>query len=91
MDVVVASYALYTTYDEGGEDELRAAIEGLAALDPRCLVVADEMRFGPTETPREDETPPPMGTIATFLADAGFTLTAIEIVTASFGVLIATR
>jgi hypothetical protein len=91
VDVVVASYALYMTYDEGGEDELRTAIEGLAALNPRCLVVADKMRFGPTETPSEYETLPLMGTVATLLADAGFTLTDIEIISESVGVLIATR
>jgi len=91
VDVVVASYALYMAYDEGGEDELRAAIEGLAALTLRCIVVADKMRFGPTETPSEDETLPPMGTLATLLADAGFTLTDVDIVSESVGVLVATR
>jgi SAM-dependent methyltransferase len=91
VDVVVASYALYMAYDEGGETELRAAIEGLASLNPRYMVVADKMRFGPTETPREYETLPLMGTVATLLADAGFTLTDIEIITDSVGVLIATR
>ncbi|MHB9285671.1 methyltransferase domain-containing protein [Halobacteriales archaeon Cl-PHB] len=91
VDVVVASYALYITYDTGGEDELRAAIDGLAALNPRCIVVADKMLLGPTHTPVDYETLPPMGTIANLLVDAGFTLTDIEIITASVGVLIATR
>jgi SAM-dependent methyltransferase len=91
VDAVVASYALYMAYDEGGEDELRAAIEGLATLNPRCLVVADKMHFGPVETPNEYETLPLMGTVATLLADAGFTLTDIESITDSVGVLIATR
>lgn len=91
VDVVVASYALYMAYDEGGEDELRAAIDGLAALNPRCIVVADRMHFGPTQPPDEYETLPPVGTVATLLAGAGFTLTDVEIVTESVGVLVATR
>ena len=89
VDVVVASYALYMAYDEGGKDELRAAIDGLAALNPRCVVVADKMHFGPTQTPNDYETLPPMGTIANLLVDAGFTLADVEIVTKSVGVLIA--
>mgnify|MGYP000126037274 CR=1 FL=1 len=91
VDVVVASYALYMAYDEGGEDELRAAIDGLAALNPRCVVVGDKMRFGPVQSPSEYETLPPMGTIADLLVDAGFTLTDVEIISESVGVLIATR
>jgi SAM-dependent methyltransferase len=90
VDVVVASYALYMAYDEGGEDELRAAIDGLAALNPRCMIVADKMRFGPSQTTNEYETLPPMGTVANLLVDAGFTLTDVEIISESVGVLIAT-
>jgi SAM-dependent methyltransferase len=91
VDVVVASYALYMAYDEGGEDELRAAVDGLAALNPRCVVVADKMCFGPTQTQSDYETLPRMGTVANLLTDAGFTLTDVEIITESAGVLIATR
>jgi len=91
VDVVVASYALYMAYDEGGEDELSAAIDGLAALNPRCIVVADKMHFGPVPSPSEYETLPPMGTVATLLVEAGVTLTDVEIVTASVGILVATR
>nr|WP_254663247.1 class I SAM-dependent methyltransferase [Haladaptatus sp. W1] len=91
VDVVVASYALYMAYDEGGENELRAAIDGLASLNSRCVVVADKMRFGPVQSPSEYETLPPMGTVANLLVDAGFTLIDIEIITESVGVIIATR
>ncbi|WP_245800269.1 class I SAM-dependent methyltransferase [Haladaptatus litoreus] len=91
VDVVVASYALYMAYDEGGEDELRGAIDGLASLNSRCVVIADKMSFGPVQSPSEYETLPPMGTVANLLVDAGFTLTDIEIITASVGVIIATR
>lgn len=91
VDVVVASYALYMTYDEGGDDELCAAIDGLAALNPRCIVVADKMRFGPTQTQSDYETLPPMGTVTNLLTGAGFTLTDVEIITESAGVLVATR
>ncbi|MDT3437568.1 protein-L-isoaspartate O-methyltransferase [Haloferax sp. Atlit-10N] len=91
VDVVVASYALYMAYDEGGEDELRAAIDGLATVNPRCIVVADKMHFGPTQTSNDYETLPPIGTVANLLAGAGFTLTDVEIISESVGVLIATR
>jgi SAM-dependent methyltransferase len=91
VDVVVASYALYMAYDEGGEDELRAAIDGLAGLQPRCVVVADKMCFGPTQARSDYETLPRMGTVANLLAGAGFTLADVEIITESVGVLIATR
>ena len=91
VDVIVASYALYMAYDEGGEDELRAAVDGLAALHPRCIVVADKMRFGPMQTTSDYETLPPMGTVADLLIGASFTLTDVEIITESVGVLIATR
>jgi SAM-dependent methyltransferase len=91
VDVVVASYALYMAYDEGGEDELRAAIDGLAALHPRCIVVADRMRFGPRYAPGDYGTLPPMDTVADLLVDAGFTLTDVESVSESVGVLVATR
>jgi SAM-dependent methyltransferase len=90
-DVVVASYALYMAYDEGGEDELRAAIEGVAALNPRCIVVADKMRFGPAQAASEYETLPLMGTVANLLAEAGFTLTDVEGISESAGVLVATH
>nr|WP_202802199.1 class I SAM-dependent methyltransferase [Halogranum salarium] len=91
VDVIVASYALYMAYDEGGEDELHAAIDGLASLNSRCVVVADKMRFEPVQSPSDYETLPPMGTVANLLMDAGFTLTDIEIITESVGVIIATR
>jgi SAM-dependent methyltransferase len=91
VDVVVASYALYMAYDEGDEDELRAAIDGLASLNSRCVVVADRMRFGPVHSPGEHETLPRMGTTANLLVDAGLTLTDIEVITESVGVIIATR
>ncbi|SFR42997.1 class I SAM-dependent methyltransferase [Halogeometricum limi] len=91
VDVVVASYALYMAYDEGGEEELRAAIEGISSLNPRHLVVADKMFFGPAEPRGDYERLPQMGTVANLLADAGFTLTDVEIVSGSVGVLVASR
>jgi len=91
VDVVVASYALYMAYDEGGEGTLRAAIEGISSLNPRHLVVADKMFFGPPEPRGGYETLPRMGTVANLLADTGFTLTDVEIVSGSAGVLVASR
>jgi SAM-dependent methyltransferase len=91
VDVVVASYALYMAYDEGGEDALRAAIESLSSLNPRHFVVADKMFFGPPESRGSYETLPQMGTVGNLLADVGFTLTDVEIVNDSVGVLVASR
>jgi SAM-dependent methyltransferase len=91
VDVVVASYALYMAYDEGGEDELRAAIEGISSLNPRHLVVADKMSLGPPESRDGYETLPQMGTVANLLVDAGYTLTNVEIVSDSVGVIVASR
>ena len=91
VDVVVTSFALHTVYDEGQEEELRAAIEGLSSLNPRYVVVADRMFFGPPGSRGGSETLPRMGTVANMLADVGFTLTDVEIVSGSEGVLVATR
>ena len=91
VDVVVASYALYMAYDEGGEEELRAAVDGLSSLNSRCVVVADKMRLGPVQSESDYETLPPMGTVANLLVETGFTLADVEIITESVGVIIATR
>lgn len=91
IDVVVTSYALHTVYDGGREGELRAAVEGLSSLNPRHLVVADRMSFGPPELRDGYETLPRMGTVANLLADAGFTLTDVKVVGDSEGVLVAAR
>jgi len=91
VDVVVASYAQYMAYDEGGEDELRSAIDGLTSLNSRCVVVADKMRFGPVHSPSGYETLPAAGTVSNLLVDSGFTLTDIEIISESVGVVVATR
>lgn len=66
VDVAVAGYALYMAYDGGGESELRAAVDGLASLNPRHVVAADKMRFGP---PSDYETLPPVGTVADLVVD----------------------
>lgn len=91
VDVVVASYALYMAYDEGGEEALRAAIEGISSLNPRHLVVADKMFFGPPESRGDYETLPQLGTVTNLLAGAGYTLTDVKIVSGSVGVLVASR
>ncbi|ELZ79690.1 protein-L-isoaspartate O-methyltransferase [Haloferax larsenii JCM 13917] len=91
VDVVVTSYAFHTVYHEDGEEELRAAIEGISSLNPRYLVVADRMFFGPPESQEVGDRFPRMGTVSNLLTDAGFTLTTVEPVSGSDGVLVATR
>ncbi|ELZ84628.1 protein-L-isoaspartate O-methyltransferase [Haloferax elongans ATCC BAA-1513] len=91
VDVVVTSYAFHAVYHEGGEEELRAAIEGISSLNPRYLVVADRMIFGPRESHDGYDKLPTMGTVSNLLVDAGFRLVDVEPISASDGVLVATR
>lgn len=91
VDVVVSSYALHTVYHEGDAEELRAAIEGLSSLAPRYLVIADRMWFGPPAFGDGYGTLPRVGTVANLLAETGFTLTDVNVVGGSEGVLVAVR
>lgn len=78
------------------DDEKREAIRVVADLDPRRFVLGDVMFFGeadpsePFYDPEVDD-PATVGVLADALTDAGFSLTAVEMVHPQVGVLVAER
>ena len=92
VDVVVSNFAMHHLSDE----EKREAIEVIASLGPRKFVLGDVMFFGtpdpeePFYSPEVDD-PSTVGYLADALTDAGFSLTAVEMVHEQVGVLVAER
>jgi SAM-dependent methyltransferase len=92
VDVVVSNFAMHHLSDE----EKREAIEVVASLGPRKFVLGDVMFFGapdpddPFYSPDVDD-PSTVGYLADALTDAGFSLTAVEMVHEQVGVLVAER
>ncbi len=92
VDVVVSNFAMHHLSDE----EKREAIDAIADLAPRRFVLGDVMFFGepdadePFYSPEVDD-PATVGTLADALTDAGFALTAVEMVHEQVGVLVAER
>ncbi|MFC7234004.1 class I SAM-dependent methyltransferase [Halosegnis marinus] len=91
-DVVVSNFAMHHLSD----DEKREAIEVIAGLGPHTFVLGDVMLFGeadpsePFYSPEVDD-PATVGVLADALTDAGFVLTAVEMVHEQVGVLVAER
>jgi SAM-dependent methyltransferase len=92
VDVVVSNFAMHHLSDE----EKREAIEAVASFGPRKFVLGDVMFFGtpdpeePFYSPEVDD-PSTVGYLADALTDAGFSLTAVEMVHEQVGVLVAER
>ena len=92
IDIVVSNFAMHHLSD----DEKREAIAAIAALGPRRFVLGDVMFFGepdpdePFYSPDVDD-PATVGLLADALTDAGFALTAVEMVHEQVGVLVAER
>jgi SAM-dependent methyltransferase len=92
VDVVVSNFAMHHLSDA----EKREAIAAIADLDPRRFVLGDVMFFGEPDpeasfySPEVDD-PATVGLLADALTDAGFTLTAVEMVHEQVGVLVAER
>jgi predicted TPR repeat methyltransferase len=92
VDVVTSNFAMHHLSD----DEKREAIDVIAALDPRRIVLGDVMFFGepdPEETfysPEVDD-PATVGVLADAFTDAGYALTEVEMVHDQVGVLVADR
>jgi SAM-dependent methyltransferase len=90
IDVITSNFALHHLTDEEKHD----AIELMAALDPRRLVLGDVMFFGepdpeePFYDPSVDD-PSTVGHLADVFTDFGFALTAVERVHDQVGVLAA--
>ncbi|MEF8863740.1 MAG: class I SAM-dependent methyltransferase, partial [Haloarculaceae archaeon] len=81
VDIVVSNFAMHHLSD----DEKREAIHAIAGLGSRRFVLGDVMFFGepdseaPFYSPDVDD-PATVGTLADALTDAGFALTAVEMV-----------
>ena len=92
VDIVTSNFAMHHLSD----GEKREAIEVIAALGPRRVVLGDVMFFGepdpddPFYSPDVDD-PATVGTIADAFTDAGFALTAVERVHDQVGVLVGER
>ena len=92
VDVVTSNFAMHHLSDE----EKRAAVDVIAGLAPRQVVLGDVMFFGapdpddPFYGPAVDD-PATVGTLADIFTDAGFALTAVERVHDQVGVLVGER
>ncbi|MFB6141442.1 MAG: class I SAM-dependent methyltransferase [Halosimplex sp.] len=92
VDVVTTNFAMHHLSD----DEKREAIDVIAALEPRRIVLGDVMFFGepdpeePFYSPAVDD-PATVGVLADAFTDAGYALTAVESVHDQVGVLVAER
>ncbi|WP_276272909.1 class I SAM-dependent methyltransferase [Haloarcula litorea] len=92
VDVVTSNFAMHHL----GDDEKREAIDTIAALGPRRIVLGDVMFFGepnpeePFYSPEVDD-PATVGVLVDAFTDAGYALTAVEMVGDQVGVLVAER
>jgi cyclopropane fatty-acyl-phospholipid synthase-like methyltransferase len=92
VDVVTSNFAMHHLSDA----EKREAIQVIADLGPERFVLGDVMFFGtpdpeePFYTPEVDD-PATVGVLADAFTDAGFVLTAVEMVHEQVGVLVAER
>jgi len=92
VDVVTSNFAMHHVDDAAK----REAIEVIAGLGARKLVLGDVMFFGhpdpeePYYSPAVDD-PATVGTLAEAFTDAGFALTAVERVHDQVGVLVGER
>jgi len=92
VDVVTTNFAMHHLAD----DEKRDAIEVIARLEPDRIVLGDVMFFGepdpdePFYSPDVDD-PATVGVLADAFTDAGYALTAVEMVHDQVGVLVAER
>ena len=92
VDVVTSNFAMHHLSDA----EKREAIDVIAGLGPRRVVLGDVMFFGdpnpdePFYSPEVDD-PATVGVLADAFTDAGYALTAVEMVSDQVGVLVAER
>ena len=92
VDIVTSNFAMHHLSDA----EKREAIDVIAGLAPRRIVLGDVMFFGepnpedPFYSPEVDD-PATVGVLADAFTDAGYALTAVELVSEQVGVLVAER
>jgi SAM-dependent methyltransferase len=92
VDIVTSNFAMHHLSDA----EKREAIDTLAGLEPRRIVLGDVMFFGepnpedPFYSPEVDD-PATVGVLADAFTDAGYALKGVEMVSEQVGVLVANR
>ncbi|MEF8812494.1 MAG: class I SAM-dependent methyltransferase [Halovenus sp.] len=92
VDIVTSNFAMHHL----GDAEKREAIEVIADLAPRRIVLGDVMFFGdpdpaePFYSPEVDD-PATVGVLADAVTDSGYALTAVEMVADQVGVLVGER
>jgi len=92
VDIATSNFAMHHLPDAAK----REAFDVLAALEPRRIVLGDVMFFGepdpsdPFYSPEVDD-PATVGLLADAITDAGYALTAVEMVSDQVGVLVAER
>lgn len=90
VDIVTSNFAMHHLSDS----EKREAIETVADLEPRRIVLGDVMFFGepdpgePFYSPEVDD-PATVGVLADAFTDAGYALSAVEMIHEQVGVLVA--
>jgi cyclopropane fatty-acyl-phospholipid synthase-like methyltransferase len=90
VDIVTSNFAMHHLADE----EKREAIEVIAGLNPDRIVLGDVLFFAgpdpdePFYSPEVDD-PATVGVLADAFTDAGYALTAVEMVAEQVGVLVA--
>ncbi len=92
VDVVVSNFAMHHLSDA----EKREAIEGITGLEPRRFVLGDLMLSAPVVEGEERyapavDDPATVGVLVDALTDAGFAVTASELIGDQFGVIVADR
>lgn len=89
VDIVTSNFAMHHLSDDGK----REAIDTIADLNPRRIVLGDVMFFGdpdpeePFYSPEVDD-PATVGVLADAFTDSGYALTAVEMVADQVGVLV---
>ncbi len=92
VDIVTSNFAMHHLSDE----EKRETVSVIADLAPRRIVLGDVMFFGepdpeePFYSPEVDD-PATVGVLADAFTDAGYAVTAVEMVHEQVGVLVAER
>jgi SAM-dependent methyltransferase len=90
VDIVTSNFAMHHL----GDDEKREAIQIIAEMRPRRIVLGDVMFFGdpdpeePFYSPEVDD-PATVGVLADAFTDHGYALTAVEMIADQVGVLVA--
>ena len=90
IDIVTSNFAMHHL----GDEEKREAIEVIAEMRPRRIVLGDVMFFGdpdpdePFYSPEVDD-PATVGVLVDAFTDSGYAITAVELIAEQVGVIVA--